>query len=187
MKVREVVLVAACTFLIIIGSYLALPIGPVPVVLTNFFIMLIGLLLGWKRALLAVITYILLGAVGLPVFSSGRGGLAHIFGLTGGFIFSYIPLAFLTGLASDKGRVIKLLTSVFASILVYVIGVPWALYVYNTVIAPANDKQLWDLATALKYTAIPFLLPNIAKIVAAVFLSELLKPVLKPFIKTDDE
>ncbi|MGL1890276.1 MAG: biotin transporter BioY [Spirochaetaceae bacterium] len=178
MKTKDIVLVAASTFLIIIGAYIAVPIGPVPIVLTNFFIILIGLLFGWKKALLAVLTYLILGAIGLPVFSNGKAGIAHIIGLTGGFLVGFIPLAFLSGIASSKKNIFKVLLVVAGSILVYLMGLPWALYVF---------REKWDLATALKYTTYPFLIPDLIKIIAALLISNLLKPVLKPFISGRDE
>lgn len=182
MHVKNTVLVAAGTFLVIIGAYLSLQIGPIPIVLTNFFIILVSLILGWKKALLVILTYILLGAIGLPVFSGGKGGFAHIIGLTGGFLLGFIPLAYFSGLVSERGIIIKLLVTILASALVYCIGVPWAMNVYNFVIAPAADKPLWDIATTLKYTTLPFLLPDAIKAVVAVALSTLLKPVLAPFL-----
>lgn len=187
MRVKNSVLISAGTFLIIIGAYLSIQIGPVPVVLTNFFIILVGLILGWKKTLIVVLTYIILGAIGLPVFSGGKGGIAHIFGLTGGFLLGFIPLGILSGIASNRGLIFKLLITIAASFLVYCIGVPWAMYVYNYIIAPGADKPLWDLATTLKYTAIPFLIPDLVKTVVAVLLSLILKPVLKPFIEMDNE
>ena len=187
MKVKDTVLISAGTFLIIIGAYIAVPIGPVPVVLTNFFIILVGLLLGWKKSLIIILTYLILGAIGLPVFSGGKGGLAHILGLTGGFLVGFIPLALLSGLAVNKNIAIKFLLTILGTILLYAIGVPWAMYVYNNIIAPGNDKPLWDLATTLKYTTIPFLLPGVIKIIAAVIISTIITPVLKPFIQAKDE
>lgn len=182
MQIKDTVLVAAGTFLVIIGAYLSLQIGPIPIVLTNFFIILVSLILGWKKALFIILTYILLGAIGLPVFNGGKGGLAHILGLTGGFLVGFIPLAYFSGLVSEKGIVIKLLVTILSSAFVYCIGVPWAMNVYNFVIAPTGDKPLWDIATTLKYTTIPFLLPDVIKAVIAVVLSALLKPVLSPFL-----
>ncbi len=187
MKIKDIVLVAACTFLIIVGAYISLPIGPVPIVLTNFFVVLIALLLGWKRALIAIATYIVLGAIGLPVFSNGKAGMAHLFGLTGGFLFAFIPLAVIAGLGQNRNWILKAILAIAGSVLVYLIGVPWAMNVYNNVIAPASGKALWDMAITLKYTTIPFLIPDLIKVVLAVILSEVLKPVLKPFLKGRDE
>lgn len=187
MKTKNIVFIAAATFLIIIGAYISLPIGPVPIVLTNFIIVLIGLILGWKKALIAIVTYIILGAIGLPVFTNGKGGIAHLFGLTGGFIFAFLPLAFLSGIAMGKKIVVKLVIIIPATILVYVIGLPWALWVYNNIIAPKADKPLWDFALAFKYCAAPFIIPDLLKGVIAIIFSNLLEKPLRQFIKEDDE
>lgn len=181
MKTKEIVLVAASTFLLIIGAYISVQIGPVPVVLTNFFIILVGLLFGWKVALVAVITYLIMGGIGLPVFSGGKSGFAHITGLTGGFLLSYIPLALLSGFAMGKRVAVKVLLTITGSIIVYLIGVPWAMWVYNNVVITGTEKLPWDMATTLKYTTIPFLLPDLIKVVVAVIVSQLLDRVLKPF------
>lgn len=187
MNTRDAVIVAASTFLIIIGAYISVPIGPVPIVLTNFFIILIGLLFGWKKALLAILTYIILGAVGLPVFSNGKAGLAHLIGLTGGFIVGFIPLAVLSGLVSSKKVISKVIVVLLGSVVVYLMGVPWAQYVFNNVIAPENNYPLWDLAATLEKCAIPFLIPDLLKIVAAIIISEVLMPVIKPFTSSYDD
>lgn len=187
MKIKDMLLIVAATFLVIVGSYIALPIGPVPFALANFFIVLVSLLLGWKRATIAIVLFIVLGAIGLPVFSNGRGGYAHLVGLTGGFIFGYIPLAFITGLTKGKSIIIKIIGAVVGSIVLYLIGVPWAINVFNTVIAPAKDYPLWDLGTALSKVMTPFLIPDLGKIVLAVIISKYLAPVVKPFINRDEE
>lgn len=182
MNTKRVVFTSASTFLIIIGAYLSIQIGPVPIVLTNFFIILIGIVFGWRVALLSILTYIILGATGLPVFSNGKGGLAHILGLTGGFLLGFIPLAFFSGLAKGKSIILRVLLPVIGSIILYFIGVPWAMFVYNNIIAPGGNKPLWDLATTLKYTTIPFLIPDLVKVVIAVAISKILEPVVDNFV-----
>ncbi|OQY40066.1 MAG: hypothetical protein B6229_02655 [Spirochaetaceae bacterium 4572_7] len=187
MNTKEPVLIAAATFLIIIGAYIAVPIGPVPIVLTNFFVILVGLILGWKKATIAVLTYIILGALGLPLFSNGRGGLGVLLGLTGGFIIGFIPLAFISGLVQKRSVLVKFIAIITGSVILYSIGIPWAIHVYNTTIAPSNGKELWRIGTALKYTAIPFLIPDLIKIIAAISISKLVAPTIKPFIESRDE
>jgi biotin transport system substrate-specific component len=124
MKLKEMLLIVASVFLIIVGSYVTVPVGPVPFVLTNFFIVLLGLLLGWRITLFAVITYILLGSIGLPVFSQGRGGFAHVIGVTGGFILGFIPLAFISGLGKDKHIIIKGFFAILGTGALFTIGIP---------------------------------------------------------------
>lgn len=95
-------LALSCLFsaLLCAGSYISipLPLGPVPLVLSNFFAVLSGLLLGPLGGGLAVALYLLVGALGFPVFSGGRGGIAHFAGPTGGYLFGYLLGAIVAGL-----------------------------------------------------------------------------------------
>jgi len=185
MKTKDIVIIAASTFLVIIGAYISLPIGPVPIVLTNFFIVLIALLLGPKKSLIVISTYVLLGAIGLPVFSNGKGGLGHLVGLTGGFIFGFIPLMIISSLAYNRNLIIKIVAVLIGSITLYAVGIPWAMYVYNNVIAPVDNKPLWDFATTIKYCVTPFLIPDLIKIVLAIAFIQLFKGKVDPFLSNE--
>jgi len=94
---------ALFTALIIIGGYISIPIpvGPVPIVLADFFVMVTGLFLGFKYGLISTALYLALGALGLPVFAGGSAGLAVLVGPTGGFLFGYLlvvaSIGFITG------------------------------------------------------------------------------------------
>ena len=81
---------------------LSVPIGPVPISLTNFAIYLSLYLLDWKKGTLSYLIYLLLGLVGLPVFSGFTGGLAKLAGPTGGYIIGFIPMAIICGFAFEK-------------------------------------------------------------------------------------
>lgn len=83
---------------------LSIPIGPVPITMGFFAVMLAGVMLNWKRALMAVLAYILLGAIGLPVFSGGKGGFAVLAGATGGYIWGYLPMVAIIGLLGGRPR-----------------------------------------------------------------------------------
>ena len=96
---RMSVFSALFSALIIVGAYLKIPVGPVPIVLANFFVLLAGVLLGPKWGAASVGLYLLLGVVGLPVFAGG-GGIAYLTGPTGGFLIGYLPAAFLAGVIS---------------------------------------------------------------------------------------
>jgi len=85
--------------LIAVGAYIAIPIPivPVPIVLQNLFVLLAGLLLGSRWGLASMGLYLLAGSIGLPVFSGGRGGLAHFLGPTGGYLIGFAVEAWLVG------------------------------------------------------------------------------------------
>ena len=87
------------------GAAITIPLGPlspVPVTLQTLFVQLAGLVLGPRGGLMAVGLYLLAGALGLPVFSGGKGGLAVLFGPTGGFLWGFLPAVVCCGLASGK-------------------------------------------------------------------------------------
>ena len=105
-----------------VGAYLQIPIGPVPIVLSTLFVLLSGLLLGSRWGLVSMALYLLIGAIGLPVFSGGRGGVAHFFGPTGGYLFGYCLSAWITGLISERSRkspVLQIMAVVVGSLAIY--------------------------------------------------------------------
>ena len=94
-------LMAAVTCVI---APMAIPIGPVPISFTNLAIYLSLYLLGWKRGTVSYLVYVLIGAVGVPVFSGFTGGLGKLAGATGGYIVGFIPMAVIAGLEIDRYR-----------------------------------------------------------------------------------
>ncbi len=156
--------------LISAGAYLAIPIGPVPIVLQNFFVLLTGLLLGSRWGLAAVGIYLLAGAIGLPVFAGGTGGIGRIIGPTGGYLLSYLPAVFLIGTISErtKGRVLfDVFAMICGSIVVYVFGVSWL---------KAMSGMDWTKAISLGM--LPFLPGDAIKIAAAVPIAKTLRPLV---------
>ncbi len=168
-SIRRMVLVCLMTALIALGAQLAVPIGPVPVVLTNLFVFLAGLLLGPRYGSAAVGLYLLLGAVGLPVFANFKGGAAHFAGPTGGYLVGFVAAAWITGLLSraTSHRAMDMLAVLFGLLTIYVFGVPWLKMVTG---------MSWSKAFAVGM--IPFVLGDIVKAAAAVMLAWSLRPAL---------
>jgi len=174
----QLVLSALFTALIAVGSYLAIPFVPVPLVLANFFALLAGLLLGPLYGGLAVLLYLVLGALGLPVFSGGSGGLGHFAGPTGGFLLGYLLAAVVAGFAAHGARpragspgVLRLaLAGLLGLAAMYALGLPW----FQAVLS-AKFTTLW---AAFVFMA-PYLAGDAVKVAAAVVLSRTLRPLLK--------
>lgn len=105
-QLQLVVYASLMAALICVGAYLhiPIPIGPVPLVLQNLFVFLAGLLLGARWGLVSVGIYLLVGAIGLPVFVGGKGGLAHFLGPTGGYLFGFAACALVTGCLAATPR-----------------------------------------------------------------------------------
>lgn len=111
-----------------LGSLLALPIPPVPVVLTTLVLPLAAVFLGPWWAGLSVLLFWVLGILGLPVFAGGTSGLGVFFGPTGGFLLGYGLYAVVTGLLADTekgGWVRNVLAGLAGLVALYLLGLPW--------------------------------------------------------------
>lgn len=167
---RMMTLTALFAALIAAGAYIAVPIGPVPIVLQNFFVLLTGLLLDRRWALAAVGTYLAAGALGLPVFAGGAGGIGRFFGPTGGYLLAYLPAVYLIATLAGNGhrRLIRQTTAlVAATALIYALGVSWLKVV---------TAMGWPQAVTAGM--LPFLPGDAIKIAAAVAVSRAIGPVL---------
>lgn len=170
-SVRKMTLSAVFTVLIIAGSYLVVPIGVVPIVFQNIFVLMAGIILGPFWGAVSVCAFLILGALGLPVFSGGRGGAAHILGPTGGYLIAYIPAVIICGVTKYKKNitlVMVLLAMVTASLVVYIIGVSWL---------KITTSMSWN--KALLAGMLPFLPGDALKIALAAFMSLKFSPLLK--------
>jgi biotin transport system substrate-specific component len=152
------------------GAYIAIPIGPVPIVLQNLFIMLAGLLLGGRWGLISVAVYLLAGAVGLPVFAGGTGGVGKFVGPTGGYLLGFAAAAYLVGLISESGRghvAIDVLAMVAGTLIIYAFGVSWLKVVTGI-----------SFSKALTVGMLPFLIGDVLKIAAAIPIARALRPMM---------
>jgi biotin transport system substrate-specific component len=153
------------------GAYLSIPIGPVPIVLQNLFVFLSGLLLGCRWGLASVGVYLLAGALGLPVFAGGAGGLARLVGPTGGYLLGYLPAVFVIGWISGKSRgrpVGDILAMCCGALIVYLCGVGWLRVVTGMTLGKALAAGMY-----------PFLPGDALKIIAAVPIAKALRPVIR--------
>ena len=167
---RAMVLASLFAALTAVGALIAIPIGPVPIVLQNFFVMLMGLLLGPRWGLAGVGVYLLAGVLGLPVFAGGASGLARFAGPTGGYLAGYLPCVALIGGIAARGRghrIIDALALVCGTAALYACGVSWLTVVTGL-----------DWGRALALGAVPFLPGDIAKMIAAVLLAPSLRRLL---------
>jgi biotin transport system substrate-specific component len=171
----HLILSALFTALICAGSYIALPLvfSPVPIVLQNMFVLLAAFLLGPKWGLVSILVFLMLGSLGFPVFSLGRGGAVHFIGPTGGYLLGYIPAVLIGGFVSAflKGRKGALAVAAGLSLLsIYAVGVPWLKTVLGI---PWKEALLIGM--------LPFLPGDLLKAAAAVLLTHSLRPLLRSF------
>ena len=170
-KLRWTVLASLMAALTAVGAYIYIPVGPVPIVLTTLFVLLSGLLLGSRWGLASMVLYLFVGAIGMPVFSGGRGGIAHFFGPTGGYLFGYLLAAWLIGFISERSRgflFLEILGVVVGSLLIYGLGVSWLKMVTH---------MSWS--KALIVGMVPFLIGDAVKASVALILARAMRPILK--------
>ena len=169
-QLKRMVYAALMAALTAAGAYLAIPLGPVPIVLQNLFIMLAGLLLGGRWGLISVAVYLLAGAVGLPVFAGGTGGVGKFVGPTGGYLLGFAAAAYLIGIISESGRgrvAIDVLAMVAGTLIIYAVGVSWLKVVTGM-----------SFSKAFTVGMLPFLIGDALKIAAAIPIARALRPMM---------
>ena len=126
-----IAMIALMTAVTCILGPLSVPIGPVPISLTNLAIYFTVILLGWKKGTVSYVIYLLIGLVGVPVFSSFSAGPAKLFGPTGGYLIGFIFLAMISGWFIEKfpgKRVMYFVGMVLGTAVCYALGTAWLAY-----------------------------------------------------------
>ena len=134
LRVRDMAQTGIFTALTAMGAFISIPIGPVPITLQSFFVLLSGFILGSKKAMYSQITYLLLGLIGFPIFAGFTGGLQSLFKPSFGFIIGYIAAAYAVGKLTEAkpASLIGLWTAVLTgTIIIYAFGLPYMYYVLN--------------------------------------------------------
>lgn len=158
---RSVSLVFAFSLFTALAAQISIPMRPVPITGQTFAVLLTGALLGSRLGAAAMIVYLMEGAVGLPFFSEGRGGIAHLFGLTGGYLVAFPAAAFITGAFAENGWDKRFFTAAAAmavgSLVIILAGWAWL-------------SQFMPAVAALEAGVKPFIIGDIVKIVLAAAL-----------------
>lgn len=173
-KITDMVYIGLSAAIIAVCSWISIPLT-VPITLQTMGVVLISGLFGAKRGTLSTLLYILIGAIGVPVFSGFKSGFGVLLGSTGGYIIGFIFTALIVGIVSDKtNKLWALILSMVVGILVcYAFGTAWFAVVYAKTNEPAS------LATILVWCVIPFLIPDAIKIALAAVLTNRLKKFVK--------
>ncbi len=150
---RNAALVIAGSFLVAFSARVTIPLPftPVPLTLQNFAVLLVALVLGWRRGTAAVVLYLIEGASGMPVFTPGAGGLAQLFGPTGGYLLAYPAMALVTGFIAERARGRfhwNLLASAAGEIVLFVAGVSWLVVLMHVPFARAAHFGLYPFLAA---------------------------------------
>ncbi len=168
------------TAIIAVCSWISIP-APIPFTLQTMGVCICAGILGAKKGALCVIVYILLGVIGIPVFSGFSSGIGQLLGPTGGYIIGFIFTALIIGgfshLFGKKG-IVLFLSMVLGIAVCYVFGTAWYMIVYNK-----SSEANVSLSGALGICVVPFIIPDMAKAAAAAFICLSLKKYTKKFKK----
>lgn len=177
---KNISLVVLGTVFIALSAQVIVPFVPVPVTLQTLAVLMIGLSFGSKLGLATVFTYLLEGAVGLPVFAGGASTLALI-GPTAGFLFGFLLMVYVAGLARDLQVTSFFATSFFtllASMLLYIPGAIWPLLIAEFLGIKAGWANL-PVSKIMSGFIAPFILIDIVKsFVAALLVSFIVKRLI---------
>lgn len=168
----ELVYMALFVSLTAICAWISIPTA-IPFTLQTFSIFLAIGILGTKRATISVLVYIILGSIGVPVFTGFKGGPAALFGLTGGYIVGFLFTALLTGLIISKfGKSVPVMAAamLLGALVYYTFGTAWFMVLYFQ-----KNGSITLMAT-LSMCVFPYIIPDCIKIALAVFLTRRLSP-----------
>ena len=169
------VYIALFAVLMAVCSWISIP-AAVPFTMQTFGVFLAVAVLGGKRGTLAILVYLLLGAVGAPVFAGFSGGISALVGSTGGYIIGFLFLALVMWLMErllGKKTWVLAVSMVLGLVVCYAFGTAWFMVVY------ARNSGPIGLATALGWCVIPYIVPDLVKIALALLLQKLLSPAIR--------
>jgi biotin transport system substrate-specific component len=166
---RKAAMVLGGTMLIALAAQISVPFYPVPVTLQTLAILIVGLTFGSRMGALTLAAYLAEGAMGLPVFAHG-GSFASLIGPTAGFLFGFVGMAYLAGLAVEKGLargvVTTAITGIVLSALLYIPGVAWPMAIAG--MTGISGSWVGSSADVIwTYWVSPFLLGDAVKAVIA--------------------
>ena len=177
MKASTITRVALMAAVTAAAAQITIPLSPVPFTLQVFAVILSGLLLGVRQGALAQVVYVLVGAVGAPVFTGFTGGLGHIFGPTGGYLISYPIAAAVAGLAAknvardSRRRALWMgfLWGCAGLAIIYALGAGWL-----AVVSGLSPRE------ALATGVLPFVIFDLIKVGLAALVAVAAAPAIAP-------
>lgn len=185
--------VAVFAAIICAGCFISIPLpGGVPVTLQNAFSLISGTVLGTWYGGASVAIFLVLGIIGIPVFSGMKGGIAHLLGVSGGFLWGYLIGAIIAGflLGSPKlsekkitfFQILKIFLAYFLGLLVeYIFGIWWFIQ------SKGGLSESLSMQQVLMWTLIPFIPGDIIKMIIAILLSAVLRPMAARYLFANSE
>lgn len=174
-QITRFVLTALFAALIAAGAFIKIPLAPAPVTLQTLFALLAATILPPAMVLLSVVSYLLLGAIGLPIFTTG-GGLAAMLGPTGGFLIGMIPGVLAGSLImktmENRVRLASIISAIATTALIYLVGLPWMSVQLNL-----------SFTATLAAGLLPFIVGDTLKIIITVIVTPQVRARVKEILE----
>lgn len=168
---RDLVRIALCASLIAVCAWICVP-SAIPFTMQTFGVFFSLMFLGGRRGTIAIAVYAFIGCIGIPVFSGFQGGAGVLFGPTGGYIIGFLFTALLYWLLTflfGNATAVQIVSLLIGLIACYAFGTIWYLLIYS------RGSGSMGLAALLSLCVVPYILPDIIKLILAVFLGKKLK------------
>lgn len=173
LKIIDLAYIGLSVAILAICAWISIPMGAVPITLQTMGVCIVAGLFGAKRGAIAVFSYLVLGAIGVPVFANFQGGIGYLAGATGGFAVGFLLSAIIIGIVCKKCEnkpIFIVISMVVGIVACYGFGCIWFAFVHSNGAA---------FGAVFATCVVPFILPDIIKIA----ISALLVGKLKKFVK----
>lgn len=173
-RIKDITSIAAMTAIITVCSWVTIP-YIVPFTLQTFAMFCAVQILGGKKGTISIALYILLGIIGVPVFSGFSGGVSHIIGPTGGYIVGFLFAGIIYMLFEpliEKKFIFKIIALILGLLICYLIGTIWFSIVY------ANQGKEYDFIAVLSMCVFPYIIPDGVKMAVSLLISGRIKKAI---------
>ena len=163
------------TAVMAVCSWISVP-AEIPFTLQTFAVFCAVGLLGGRNGLFSILVYILLGAIGIPVFAGPSGGIGIILGNTGGYIVGFVFIALICWLTEKlfgSGLIVRIISMLIGLAVMYAFGTAWYIFLYTK-----NTGDV-SLIQVMKWCVTPFVIPDLIKLAIAVVLTDRIKKYAK--------
>lgn len=172
-KAKDITIIGLSIAVLIVCSYLSIPIGPVAISIQTLGVFLIAYLFGAKIGFLTTLSYLIIGLIGVPVFAGGTSGLSKIFSPSFGFLLAFLPVSYFIGKNNHRKRAEMLGIYLIANIFIYIIGAAY-FYIFMNI----YNGVATNISKTLSLTVFPFIFGDFLKIVLVEIISRPIKKAL---------
>ncbi len=164
---RKITTCAVLLALMVVGGFIKIPIGTVPITLQTLFVLLAGGIGGWRMGATVTTLYIAMGLMGIPIFSGG-GGITYVTYPTFGYLLGFVPATMISGVFK-KGLINRVVSNFIGVAVIHLIGVGYLCLLYN------GTGNLWEIFLTGSLIFLPI---DILSAVISAFVANKIYPII---------